>query len=84
MVVLCDFSTLIYSPRTMRFSFSPFAILLAGLFPLPGHAEDAPLPLKMDRTFKKVPVASEGTAAFISANHVEAQKNDQLEAYGNV
>jgi LPS-assembly protein len=84
MVVLCDFSTLIYSPRTMPFRFSPIALLLLGLFPPLGYADDAPLPLKMDRTFKKTPVASEGTAAFINARHVEARKDDQLEAYGDV
>ncbi len=68
----------------MRFSFPPVALLLLGIFPLPGHAADAPLPLKLDRTFKKLPVASEGTTAFINANHVEAKKGEQLEAYGNV
>ena len=84
MVVLCDFSTLIYSPRTMPFRFSPIALLLLGLFPPFGHAEDVPLPLKMDRTFKRHPVSSEGAAAFINARHVEAKKDDQLEAYGDV
>ncbi len=42
------------------------------------------MPLKLDRTFKRLPAATEGTAAFINANHVEARKDDQLEAYGNV
>jgi LPS-assembly protein len=84
MVDLCDFSTLIYSPHTMHFRFLPFAFLLPGLFPLFGHAEDAALPLKMDRTFKRHPASSEETAAFINARHVEAKKDDQLEAYGDV
>ncbi len=82
---LCDFSTLIYLPRTMRFRFSPVVLLLLGMFPLPGHAENAPLPLKLDRTFKKHPAAaSEDTAAFINAQHVEAKKGEQLEASGDV
>ena len=84
MVVLCDFSTLIYLPRTMPFRFSPIAFLLLGLFPPFGHAEDAPLPLKLDRTFRRNPVAAEGAAAFINARHVEAKKDDQLEATGDV
>lgn len=84
MVVLCDFSTLIYSLRTMPFRFSPVAFLIIGLFPLFGHAEGTALPLKLDRTFKRHPVSSEGTAAFINAQHVEAKKGEQLEASGDV
>jgi len=68
----------------MRFRFSPVVLILLGTLPLPGHAEEAPLPLKLDRTFKRQPAPSEGTAAFISAQHVEARKDDQLEASGDV
>ncbi|MBI5891857.1 MAG: LPS-assembly protein LptD [Nitrosomonadales bacterium] len=68
----------------MRFSVPLFAFLLLVAFPLSGRAAETPLPLKLDRTFKKHPVAAEGTAAFISADHVEAKKGEQLEAYGNV
>ncbi|HAF44376.1 MAG: organic solvent tolerance protein [Sideroxydans sp. GWF2_59_14] len=68
----------------MRFRFSPIIFLLLGTFPLFGFAEEAALPLKLDRTFKKTPPPSEGGAAFISAQHVEAKKDDQLEANGNV
>lgn len=68
----------------MRFRLSPVALILLATFPLPGHAEDAALPLKLDRTFKKNPPSSEAAAAFISAQHVEAKKGDQLEANGNV
>lgn len=71
-------------PRTMRFRFSAFAFLLPGLFPLFGYAADAALPLKLDRSFKRLPVASESAAAFINARHVEARKDDQLEASGDV
>src|SRR5664279_1117710 len=84
MVVLCDFSTLIYSLRTMPFRISPVAFLIIGLFPLFGHAEESALPLKLDRTFKRHPASSEGTAAFINAQHVEAKKGEQLEASGDV
>jgi LPS-assembly protein len=84
MMVLCDFSTLIYTPRAMRFRLSPIVLLLLGIFPPLAHAVDAPLPLKLDRTFKKLPAVSEGTAAFINAQHVEARQDDQLEANGDV
>jgi LPS-assembly protein len=38
----------------------------------------------MDRTFKMLPAATEGTAAFISAQKVETRKGEQLEARGDV
>jgi LPS-assembly protein len=68
----------------MRFRFSPVVLILLGILPLPGHAGETALPLKLDRTFKRHPAASEGTAAFLSAQHVEAKKDDQLEANGDV
>ncbi len=68
----------------MRFRFPLVALLSLGMFPPSGQAENAPLQLKLDRTFKRLPTAPEGTAAFINANHVEAKKGEQLEAYGNV
>lgn len=68
----------------MRFRPPPVLLLLSAMLPLAGHAADAPLPLKLDRSFKKLPPAAEGAAAFINADHVEARKDDQLEAYGNV
>ncbi len=68
----------------MHFRFPLIILLLLEAFPLPGKAENEPLLLKLDRTFKRLPMAPEGAAAFISANHVEAKKGEQLEAYGNV
>ncbi len=84
MVVLCDFSILIYLPRTMRFRLTPVALCLLGMFPLPGHAEDEALPLKLERTFKRLPATSEQSVAFISAQRVEARRGEQLEATGDV
>lgn len=84
MMVLCDFSTLIYLPRTMPLRFPFVAFLLFGLYPLLGHADEAPLPLKLDRTFRRNPVPTDGSAAFINAQHVEAKTGDQLEASGDV
>ncbi len=68
----------------MRFRFSPVVPLLLWMSSLPSHAANDPLQLKLDHTFKRLPAAPEGTAAFINANHVEAKKGEQLEAYGNV
>lgn len=68
----------------MPFRFPFVVFLLLGLMPLHGHADEAALPLKLDRTFKRHPVSSDGTAAFINAQHVEAKKGEQLEASGDV
>jgi LPS-assembly protein len=68
----------------MRHRFRPAALLLLVAIPLSGHAEDAGLPLRLERSFKKSPPSAEGAAAFISAQHVEAKKGDQLEANGDV
>lgn len=84
MVILCDFSILIYPPRTMRFRFNPVVLILLGMFPLLGSAEETTLPLKLDRTFTRPTATSDGTAAFISAQHVESRKDGQLEASGDV
>jgi len=68
----------------MHFRFSPVLLLLLGTFPLLAHAEDAPLSLKLDRSFRKLPAVSEGVPAFIDAQHVEAKKGGRLEASGEV
>ncbi len=68
----------------MRFRFTSVALFLFGMFPLPGHAAETGLLLKLDRTFKMLPTVTEGTAAFISAKQVETQKGKQLEARGDV
>lgn len=68
----------------MPFRLSPVAILILGMFPMLAQAEDAPLPLKLDRVLRKPSGTQEGSAAFINAQHVEAKKNDQLEASGDV
>lgn len=68
----------------MHFRFSSIAFLLLGLFSRFGYADNAALPLKLDRSFKRSPATSESAAAFINARHVEARKDDQLEAYGDV
>ncbi|MBU0622194.1 MAG: LPS-assembly protein LptD [Gammaproteobacteria bacterium] len=68
----------------MHFRFIPVAFILAATLPLPGHSEEAALPLKLDRSFKKLPAAPEGSTAFITARSVLAKKDKQLEATGDV
>lgn len=64
--------------------FIPVFPLLFAVLVLPVRAEDATLPLKLDRTFSKQPASSTGTTAFISARNVQAKKDKQLEATGDV
>ncbi len=68
----------------MRFRPVFVALSLFGVLPLSGHAEDEPLPLKLDRTFRMLPAASDEAVAFISARRVEARQGEQLEATGDV
>ena len=68
----------------MHFRFIPVAFILSATLPLPGHSEEAVLPLKLDRSFKKSPTAPEGSTAFITARSVLAKKDKQLEATGDV
>ena len=66
----------------MLFRSRPFALFL--LFVLPCLAVAETLPLKLDRTFKRLPPQSEPGVAFISADRLEARQGDQMEASGNV
>lgn len=59
-----------------------FALFL--LFILPGLACAESLPLKLDRTFKRLPPLDEPGVIFISAQRLEARQGDQLEASGKV
>ncbi|MBU0689148.1 MAG: LPS-assembly protein LptD [Gammaproteobacteria bacterium] len=66
----------------MLFRSRPLALFL--LFTLPCLAVAETLPLKLDRTFKRLPPQSEPGVAFISADRLEARQGDQMEASGNV
>ncbi|MDP1634271.1 MAG: putative LPS assembly protein LptD, partial [Gallionellaceae bacterium] len=68
----------------MRFRFLPVAFILFATLPLPARSGEAALPLKLDRSFKKLPTAPEGSTAFITARSVLAKKGRQLEATGDV
>jgi LPS-assembly protein len=66
----------------MRFRSRLPALCLLFVLPLGVVAET--LPLKLDRTFKRLPPADEPGVAFISAQRMEAQQGDRLEASGEV
>ncbi|MDD2699910.1 MAG: LPS-assembly protein LptD [Sideroxydans sp.] len=66
----------------MLFRSRLFALSL--LFALPWLAVAETLPLKLDRTFKRLPPPSEPGVAFISAERLESRQGDQMEATGNV
>lgn len=66
----------------MLFRSRLFALSL--LFILPGLAVAETLPLKLDRTFKRLPAQAEPSVAFISAERIEARQGDQMEASGMV
>lgn len=50
----------------------------------PAQAAEQAVPLKLDRTFKKTAASSENAPIFISADHLEARKDQELEASGAV
>ncbi len=58
--------------------------LPALLFVLPWLAVAETLPLKLDRTFKRLPPVDEPGVAFISAQRMVAQQGERLEASGEV
>ncbi len=66
----------------MLFRSRTFALLL--LFTLPCLAVAETLPLKLDRTFKRLPPLAEPGVAFISADRLEARQGDLIEATGKV
>jgi LPS-assembly protein len=59
-------------------------LALSMMLVLPGLAVAEDLPLKLDRTFKRLPPQPEPGVAFISADRLEARQGDQMEASGKV
>jgi len=57
-------------------------LVLCAVAPV-AHGENEPLLLKLDRTFNVTPRTSNAAPAFITAQHMEGQKGNQLEANGN-
>ncbi len=66
---------MLFRPRLYAFSL---------LLVLPNLAAADPLPLKLDRTFNRLPAQSEPGVAFISADRLEARQGEQMEASGKV
>ncbi|MBU4045847.1 MAG: LPS assembly protein LptD, partial [Gammaproteobacteria bacterium] len=66
----------------MLFRSRLFALSLLFTLTCPAVAET--LPLKLDRTFKRLPAQDEPGVAFISAERIEARQGDQMEASGKV
>jgi LPS-assembly protein len=66
----------------------PFRLLRAFLLmlfisPTLSVGEESVLPLKLDRTFNRLPTPIEKTAVFIEADHIEASQGKQFTASGN-
>ena len=67
----------------MRFRLNPVAFSVLCAIAPAVHAADAPLKLKLERTFNVMPPSRDATPAFIDANHIQGRKNNQIEATGN-
>lgn len=80
---LCDFTILIIFAPSMPFRPLHIALLALCVFAPAAHGEDEPLILKLERTFNVMPRSSNAAPAFITAQHMEGQKGNQLEASGN-
>ena len=61
-----------------------FALLLLILVSAPwAHGEDAPIALKIDRTFNRLPASEEKTTAFFIADQIDSKHGEKLVARGN-
>jgi LPS-assembly protein len=61
-----------------------FALLLLTLVSAPwAHGEDAPIVLKIDRTFNRLPASEEKTTAFFTADQIDSKHGETLVARGN-
>jgi LPS-assembly protein len=67
----------------MRFSFVALTIFALCVLTPAAYGEDNTLKLKLDRTLKLMPQSSDMTPAFITADHMEGQKENKIEAVGN-
>lgn len=61
-----------------------FAPLLLSLVFAPwAHGEDASIPLKIDRTFNRLPASEEKSSAFFIADQIDSKHGEKLVARGN-
>ncbi len=70
--------------RMMRFRLNPIVISLFSLCAVPVCTDADELPLRLERTFNNQPKSQEASTAFVFADHLEGQKDGQMEATGNV
>jgi LPS-assembly protein len=68
----------------MRFRLNPVVLSLFCSFAHLSDARADALPLRLDHTFHALPESVQATAAFVSADRLEGQKDGQIEATGNV
>jgi LPS-assembly protein len=63
---------------------SRFTLLLIALvLPTWAYGENAPIPLKIDRTFNRLPTTAEKGTAFFVADQIDSKHGEQLVARGN-
>lgn len=67
----------------MRFRLDPVAFSVLCAFAPVAYGADEPLILKLDRTFNVMPQTQEPIPAFIDAQHIEGQQDNQIVATGN-
>ena len=84
MVDLCDFSILIYPPRTMHFRLNLVAFSLLCIFVPQAHAGDVVPTVQPDRARMLPPPAEDASPIFISAERIEGQREVKIEASGKV
>jgi len=85
-VVLCDFSTLIYLPCIMLFRIYPVFFLCLALWTLPSRAAEVALPSKIAMPASAVSAASPEAekTIYIEAQEIESKKDAGVDAKGNV
>lgn len=67
----------------MRFRFFLLSLSAVYAYSQACQAQEEPLPLKLERTFKRLPASSDATPTFITARSVEAKEGQVLEATGD-
>src|SRR5450631_3641691 len=80
MLFLCDFSTLIYLLRIMRFCLHLSFLLILYLFSPYTYAADSPLPASPASSA----ISSSDKTTYMEAQEVEGKKDAQMEALGKV
>lgn len=67
----------------MRFRFLLLSLSAVYAYSQACQAQEEPLPLKLESTFKRLPASTDATPTFITADKVEAKEGQVLEATGD-